>query len=310
MVGQHGLDVFVPGDQVHLHAERVGELAHALGLPDLPKLRGRAERIAPHVQRRELRCVRSVMVRRYSRNTNSSMSLLTSGGFSSPARCATPSSTATAASGYRLGHRDGLGQRERRVLGARDDQHRRRDVREERPLVRPGGHHAVHRPGSRRRCRPPARCPARRRRRRGGWRNVVGPRNALSTDRVSGGRMPPSSFATRSRNPYSSFCRVPAGDAVQFINTALPMRSGCIAANVPPIMPPHELPTKCARSIPSPSSMSTMQLRAVGEIERRGELLALAVARRVDQDDAATVARSDRPAPPTCRRSSAGSART
>ena len=88
--------------------------------------------------------------------------------------------------------------------------------------------------------------------------NVVGPRNALSTDRVSGGRMPPISFAMRSMNPYSIFCRMPAGDAVQFINTALPMRSGYVAANVPPIMPPHELPTKCARSTPRPSSMSTM----------------------------------------------------
>ena len=89
--------------------------------------------------------------------------------------------------------------------------------------------------------------------------NVVGPRNALSTDRVSGGRIPPSSLAIRSSSPYSIFCRVPAGDAVQFINTALPMRSGYVAANVPPIMPPHELPTKCVRSTPSPSRMSTMQ---------------------------------------------------
>ena len=52
VVGQHGLDVLVPGDQVHLHAEGVGEFAHALGLADLPKLRGGAERITAHVQRR------------------------------------------------------------------------------------------------------------------------------------------------------------------------------------------------------------------------------------------------------------------
>ena len=56
VVRQHGLDVLVPGDQVHLHAERVGEFAHALGLADLPKLRGGAERIAAHVQRRQLSC--------------------------------------------------------------------------------------------------------------------------------------------------------------------------------------------------------------------------------------------------------------
>src|SRR5690349_14767065 len=74
---------------------------------------------------------------------------------------------------------------------------------------------------------------------------VVGPRNALSTERVSGGRIPPRTFARRNRNPYSIFCRAPAADAVQFIKTACPMRSGYVAAKVPPIMPPHELPTKC-----------------------------------------------------------------
>ena len=40
VVGQHVLDVLVPGDQVHLHAERVGDRAHALGLADLPQLCG------------------------------------------------------------------------------------------------------------------------------------------------------------------------------------------------------------------------------------------------------------------------------
>ena len=79
----------------------------------------------------------------------------------------------------------------------------------------------------------------------------------MSTDRVSGGRTPPSNPAIRSNSPYSSFCRTPAADAVQFINTALPIRSGYIAANVPPIMPPHELPTKCVRCSESASRMST-----------------------------------------------------
>ena len=36
VVGQHVLDVLVPGDQVDLHAEGVDDRAHAVGLPDLP----------------------------------------------------------------------------------------------------------------------------------------------------------------------------------------------------------------------------------------------------------------------------------
>ncbi len=86
---------------------------------------------------------------------------------------------------------------------------------------------------------------------------VVGPRKALSTSRVSGPRIPPSALAARSSSPYSNRCRAPAGEAVQFISTARPIRSGNRAANVPPIMPPHELPTKCARCTPRPSSRST-----------------------------------------------------
>jgi hypothetical protein len=50
MVGQHHFDVLVPGDEVDLHPERADDGAHAGGLADLPKLRRRVERVAPHVQ--------------------------------------------------------------------------------------------------------------------------------------------------------------------------------------------------------------------------------------------------------------------
>ena len=175
-----------------------------------------------------------------------------------PARWATPSSTDELGAGDGVGHRLGLGGRERRVLGAGDHQHRRGDPRQQRTLVGPR---------AARRCAPPTRttrrssaCTVSRTNATtsGRVRNVVGPRNALSTERVSGGRIPPSNSAMRSSSPYSSFCRGPAADAVQFISTALPMRSGWVAANVPPIMPPHELPTKCVRSMPSASRTSTM----------------------------------------------------
>ena len=118
---------------------------------------------------------------------------------------------------------------------------------------------------------------------------VVGPRNALSTDRVSGGRIPPSSRAIRSRSPYSTFCRVPAGDAVQFINTALPIairiRRGERAAD-------HAAPRVAdeVRPVdPEPVEDVDDAAGAVGEVEHGGELLALAVTRRVDEDDAATI---------------------
>jgi hypothetical protein len=45
----------VASDQVNLQAEGVGEFANALALTDQPKLRGRTERIAAHVQRRFFR---------------------------------------------------------------------------------------------------------------------------------------------------------------------------------------------------------------------------------------------------------------
>ena len=97
VVGQHRFDVLVPGDEIDLHAERADDGAHAGGLADLPKLRSRVERIAPHVQGQFAAlgsCFEATC-----ENTNSSMSLLTSGGFSNPARWATPSSTAIAAPG-------------------------------------------------------------------------------------------------------------------------------------------------------------------------------------------------------------------
>ena len=49
MVGEHGLDILVPGDQVNLHPEPIADGADALGLPDLAQLRHRVERVTPHV---------------------------------------------------------------------------------------------------------------------------------------------------------------------------------------------------------------------------------------------------------------------
>ena len=49
VVGQHILDVLVPGDEEDLHAERVDDGAHAVGLADLAKLWSRIEGVAPHV---------------------------------------------------------------------------------------------------------------------------------------------------------------------------------------------------------------------------------------------------------------------
>ena len=98
VVGQHLLDVFVPGDEVHLHPEGVDDRAHAGGLPGSRGVRasGRTRcdacaAAAGWAPRSYLDATRG--------NTNSSMSVLTSGGFSSAARCATPSSTAMAAPG-------------------------------------------------------------------------------------------------------------------------------------------------------------------------------------------------------------------
>src|SRR5947209_300490 len=90
-------------------------------------------------------------------------------------------------------------------------------------------------------------------------RMVVGPKKAFSTERFSRGPIPPVHFATRSNAANSTFWRRPARPAVQFINTALPTRSGYVAAKVAPIMPPQELPTKCAFSSPRPSRMSATQ---------------------------------------------------
>ena len=115
--------------------------------------------------------------------------------------------------------------------------------------------------------------------------NVVGPRNALSTDRVSGGRIPPISLAIRSRNPYSSFCRVPAGDAVQFISTALAdalgIRRGEGAADHPAPRVADEVRSLQAQAVEHVDD----DAGAVGESEGRRELLAAAVTRRVDEDD-------------------------
>ena len=49
MVGEDGLDVLVPGDQVNLHPERIGDGSHTHGLSDVAQFRHRVERVAPHV---------------------------------------------------------------------------------------------------------------------------------------------------------------------------------------------------------------------------------------------------------------------
>jgi hypothetical protein len=120
--------------------------------------------------------------------------------------------------------------------------------------------------------------------------NVVGPRNALSTDLVSGGRTRRTASPCATAGRTRSSCRRPAGDAVAVHQHRAADAIGYVAANVPPIMPPHELPTKCVRSIPSPSSYVHDGARAIIETECGGELLALAMAGRVNKDDAATVA--------------------
>src|SRR5690606_22187616 len=88
-------DVVIPGDQVHGHAEGADHRADAAGFADFTQLRGRTERVATHVQGRQFRCLRHDST--LPANRKSSMILLagglTSGGFSSPARCATASST-------------------------------------------------------------------------------------------------------------------------------------------------------------------------------------------------------------------------
>ena len=62
------------------------------------------------------------------------------------------------------------------------------------------------------------------------------------------------------------------------------MRSGYVAANVPPIIPPHELPTKCVRSHAEAVEDIDDAARAFVESEWGRELLAAAVSRRVDED--------------------------
>ena len=84
--------------------------------------------------------------------------------------------------------------------------------------------------------------------------------------------------------PYSIFCRAPAADAVQFISTALPTRSGYggdeRAAD-------HAAPG-VADEVRAFDAEAVEQVddgaRTLLERERRRELLAFAVSGRVDED--------------------------
>ena len=283
-----------------------------VGLADVAAARRRVECVAPHVQRWQAGAPAPSHppFRRYARATNSSMSVLTSGGFSSAARCATPSSTATP----RRGSQSAIA-----IVSATGNVASSapattstgvRHPRQQRTLIRAGRHHAANRPAARADVDALAPCRARYATTSGRVVNVVGPRNALSTERVSGGRIPPINPAMRSSNPYSSLlprargrCRAVHQDTRYRRDRGRWRRTSRRSCR----------PTSFRRSAPlDAEAVEDVDdaPRAIVESKWRRERFALAVTRRVDQDHPVLGRRSDRPAPPTCRRSSAGWART
>ena len=244
VVGKHRLDIVVAGDQVDLHAERVGHRLHPCARPDLGELGDRIERVSAHVHGR-----------RRGSGGHGFDGTDGFGGRHGPERvmefedaacrttqCNSPRQEVLhqpidqwgilqrgqvrdavehdePRAGDGIGHRLGLGVGEHRVLGARDHQHWCRDVGQQRSLIWAAGYDTAHRPragvevdGLDRASHEVDDV--------GPTAEVVGPRKALSTERVNGGRMPPISLAVWSSTPYSSFCHAPAGDAVAFIRTA------------------------------------------------------------------------------------------
>ena len=109
------------------------------------------------------------------------------------------------------------------------------------------------------------------------------PRNALSTDRISGGPISPRHCATRSNIANSIFCRSPARPAVQFISTARPTRSGIRRGKGPA---DHAAP-RIADEVRLFDAEAVEDVgnaaRALGEGEHPRQGLTAALARRVDQ---------------------------
>ena len=92
--------------------------------------------------------------------------------------------------------------------------------------------------------------------RSGRCRRVVFPRKRGTTvDRTKSGR--PASRVIRAASASCKRSHRGPSDAVPLSSTAHPTRSGNVAEIVPPIMAPHELPTRCAHGSPSASRTST-----------------------------------------------------
>jgi hypothetical protein len=88
------------------------------------------------------------MFRSYPRKTNSSISLLTTGVLER-GQVRDPLQHGNCRVRDRLGDRDGLRQRERRVLDTGDHQHGCPHPPQQRALIRPGRHDAANRPAAR-----------------------------------------------------------------------------------------------------------------------------------------------------------------